>query len=195
MNFNFYFVIISKKLLINDMKKLFILFCFVVYFLFLNSANALLPVGINGGLRIGNSFNNVKSIRNDTKNDSKLFVAPSIGIKLFSLRGEVEYIYRDKFLKINDTSAKAESIMFNLYYNFFDLYLAKLYVNGGYGNTKFSCGSENKNNGTYSVGFGANISLFDTMNIDVGYKYMDMGKINSTRVDSHDIYFGLRFSF
>ncbi len=177
------------------MRRIFILFSFVICFLFLNSANALLPVGISGGLRVGNSFNSIKNAKNGMKDDGSLFVAPNIGVKLFSLRGELEYIYRDKFLKVADHSAKAESVMFNLYYNFFDLYLAKLYVNGGYGNTKFSCNGDKKNNNTYNVGLGANISLFDIVNVDAGYRYVNMGKVNSARIDSHDIYVGLRFGF
>lgn len=177
------------------MRRIFILFSFVICFLFLNSANALLPIGINGGLRIGNSFNSIKNAKNGMKDDASLFVAPSIGVKLFSLRGELEYIYRDKFLKVANHSTKAESVMFNLYYNFFDLYLAKLYVNGGYGNTKFSCNGDKENNNTYDVGLGANISLFDAVNIDAGYRYVNMGKVNSTRIDSRDIYVGLRFGF
>jgi opacity protein-like surface antigen len=177
------------------MKKIFILFSFVSCLLFVNSANALLPVGMSFGLRGGNSFSSIKNVSTNTSKDSKFFIAPNLGIKLFSLRGEVEYIYRHNFLKVNNTSTKAESTMFNLYYNFFSLYFAKLYVNGGYGTTKFSLNSTNKSNNTYSVGIGANLSFFDTVNIDAGYRYMDMGKINSTKMDSHDVYVGLRFGF
>ena len=79
MNFNFYFITISKKLLKDNMRRIFILFSFVVCFLFLNSANALLPIGIDGGLRVGNSFSSIKNAKNEIKDDASLFVAPNIG--------------------------------------------------------------------------------------------------------------------
>lgn len=176
------------------MKKLF-LFSFLFISLSLAKANAFLPFGLNAGLRFGNSSNNKESKARDIKKDSKFFVAPNINFRLFSLRGELEYIYRHNFLKINNSSVRAETVMANLYYNFFDIYLAKLYVNGGYGNTKFTGAGSHENKNTFSVGLGANISLFDALNVDAGYRYINMGKINSVRQDSHDIYVGFRIGF
>ncbi len=95
--------------------------------------------------------------------------------------------------------------MGNVYYNFLDIPLLKLYINGGVGNTKFSgcSGIDNKDNFTWNAGFGVNVSLFNTANLDVGYRYVDMGELKvkngsdlvKLNQKAQDIYAGLRFGF
>lgn len=173
-------------------------------------AHALLPAGIyygfKGGVNTVAKDNKISTSNLDIKGGNP-FVAADIGIRLLDFRFEVEYAYRYNFseYKYNNKSKdiSAQNIMGNVYYNFIDLSLVKLYVNGGIGETKFSGGSIVKKNDsfTWNAGLGANVSLLNVLNLDVGYRYVDMGdleiKNSKTKVaqKSHDIYAGLRFGF
>ena len=174
-------------------------------------AHALLPVGVYYGFRGGVNTvakdHKISTSNLDTK-DGKPFGAVNLGIRLLDFRFEAEYAYRYHFSQYTYAPGKnknisAQNIMGNLYYNFIDLSLVKLYINGGVGETKFSGGSMVKKNEnfTWNAGFGANLSLFDVANLDVGYRYVDMGKLeikNTTvkvKQKSHDVYAGIRFGF
>ncbi len=159
------------------------------------------------GIRIG--FNTVnKEVNIDSK---KLdiekwnpFISANIGIKLQKFRFELEFAYRCNFIDYDD-GVGAISTMGNFYYNFLDLNLLKFFVNIGVGNTKLFSFSEidKKENFTWNTGLGVNISLFNVANVDIGYRYIDMGKLKlKNEIDliklnqkARDIYAGLRFDF
>ncbi len=174
-------------------------------------ANAILPVGIyygiRGGLNTTNKDNKINQIKLDTKS-GKPFASVNAGIRLLSFRFEAEYAYRYNFTTYENPKSKkinAQNIMGNVYYNFLDLPLLKFFVNGGIGDTKFSgcSGIDNKDNFTWNAGFGVNVSLFNTINLDVGYRYVDMGELKvkngsdlvKLNQRAQDIYAGLRFGF
>ena len=191
------------------MKKIFYTLA-IFTFLSVEAANAL-PIGIYWGLRGGMSIqkdddkrNNDGEIENESGN---YFVSANAGVRLLRLRGELEYTYRPdstdvKSLIFGDDNINAQNIMANLYYNVVELPFVNLYVNAGIGNTKFSGSSmlDTNNNFTWSAGFGANLSLLNIANLDVGYRFMDMGDIDfkdgrTLSKDAHDIYVGVRFGF
>lgn len=186
----------------------------LLFILFLSlpiKAYAFLPLGIYYGFRGGiNSYENEKNNINQKLKIKKgsPFVSPNIGIRFLDFRFELEYTYRYDFFKmqsLNKTkNIAAQNIMGNIYYNFLSLPLINFYVNGGIGETKFTGVPYNiignKNNFTWNLGFGTNLSILDIFNIDIGYRYVDMGNlkmINNTKIKqaSHDVYAGIRFGF
>lgn len=174
-------------------------------------AHALLPVGIyygiKGGINTAGSDSKLPTSEELDLKGGNPFAAANVGLKLLDFRFELEYAYRYKFNKYNngikEKNINAQNLMANAYYNFLELPLLKFYINGGVGNTKFSgvSGIKNEDNFTWNAGLGVNFSLIDIINLDVGYRYVDMGdleiKNNNLKLaqKSHDIYAGLRFGF
>ena len=185
----------------------------LVAFLFISAnAHAILPFGIYYGVKGGltmqdENFKEVVLNNEETKNKKNNYVASaSIGVRFTKLRAELEYTIRPETTKlvslIQNKDVMAQNVMGNLYYNFLELPFVKLYVNGGVGDTKFTGASaiESKDNFTWSAGLGVNLSLLNIANVDVGYRYVDMGTLefkNGEKNDkqAHDIYVGLRFGF
>jgi opacity protein-like surface antigen len=182
------------------MKRFFLALVFLLFAT--TQARALLPIGIYGGIRGGTSDSNseLKINNNFIKGSSSPFASVNAGVKLFKLRGEVEYLYRYNALEFAINSNKKEvstsQIMANVYYDFFSFLLVSLYVNGGVGVNKIDSSiisSYSKN--ILSAGLGVSVSLL-LLNIDVGYRYFNFGDIkignNKLKHESHDVYLGLR---
>ena len=189
------------------MKK--ILFGLAALPFFASAANAALPIGGYVGLRGGVSvpFSNDKNYEFDMDGNTAPFIGVNGGVRLLSLRGELEYLYRHKVMDVdlkNSSSSEQDvstsSIMANLYYNALELPFFRLYVNGGVGYTYLDTNVDS-NNGSFSwsAGLGVSFTLAETFSLDVGYRYFDMGdiKVNgkSESINSNDIYVGLRFGF
>lgn len=126
------------------------------------------------------------------------------GIRMFKVRAELEYIYGDNFANLKSDGYKkldSNTMVVNLYYNFFDLNLVKLYLNAGLGTSKLKSSAleKNKDNFTWLTGFGGNISLLETVNLDMGYRYFDMGNIKTKKtsrsINKQEIYAAIRFGF
>ncbi len=184
---------------------------FLISFLMLSiDAHAIIPVGayygFKGGLTMQDKDIN-KTTGDTTKNkDKNYFLSADVGVRLLKFRLELEYTFRPDTTKVASLIKKddvvAHNIMGNVYYNFLELPFFKFYVNGGIGNTKFT-GSSNidkSNSFTWSAGLGTNFSLFNVVNLDVGYRYVDMGEVkfkSGKNIDkhAHDIYAGVRFGF
>ena len=179
---------------------LFSVFC-------LTNAHAILPISIYGGLRGGSASSETtkKDVSGNRFNlKDKPFLGANVGIKLFDLRGELEYIYRYNVLenKINShsSSGSIQQTVVNVYYDVFSFVIGDLYVNAGLGkNTINSSAISSYKKATWDVGFGAKFSLL-LLDLEVGYRYFDMGEIKNkagmkNSLDSHDIYFGVGFSF
>ena len=190
------------------MKKIL----FSLFFLISVSAANALPVGIYWGVRggistQGSNVSEISDLRIENE-ESDYFASVNAGVRFLRLRGELEYSYRPESTNIvdkllgRDDSIDSKSLMANLYYNVIELPFINIYVNGGIGNTKFD-GSKDlrtSSNFTWLAGAGVNLSLLNIANVDVGYRYVDMGNIEfsnrkSVSKDVHDIYVGLRFGF
>jgi opacity protein-like surface antigen len=188
------------------MKKLLLIISLFVLPL---KANAFLPVGgyvgVRGGANATKEDNNIISGNDIIASNSKLnkdisFISANAGVRLLGFRFEVEFGYR-----FNTTveNVVAQNVLGNVYYNFFGLPLVKFYVNGGGGFTKFS-GSNliltDTDSFTWNAGLGVNISLLNMFNVDVGYRYINMGELKTKggqniKQASNDIYVGVRFGF
>ena len=137
----------------------------------------------------------------------------AIGYKYKYFRGEVEYIIRDEAEEddysdfdgawSNTTSIEANSIMLNAYIDFLPNYWISPYITGGigYSEIKFSIEdpqgttSVDENKFSWQAGAGLTLRINKCLNIDGGYRYYTLGKIEQGEVNGHEWYAGLRFTF
>ncbi|MBR5598903.1 MAG: porin family protein [Alphaproteobacteria bacterium] len=146
-------------------------------------------------------------------NKSRLIASGAVGYRHEHWRAELEYIWRKKNDKtiaqgISDVSFKSKSYMFVVYYDFLPYTWFTPFVNAGIGYTKnklsirnniYGVGYSAKNNDfTWSVGAGISAKITNRLNMDIGYRYYDMGDgldtLNGkTEVDAHEIYMGARY--
>lgn len=115
-------------------------------------------------------------------------------------RTEGEYVFRQKAeytsgstafpSSFNHLQTKTERLMLNAYRDFALGYNISLYGTAGLGVSKIKAGgwqgvptreyaSSTQNNLTYSLGAGITYTPVEQVSIDLGYRYVDMGKIES----------------
>ncbi len=147
-----------------------------------------------------------------------LMVSGALGYRYEYFRAEVEYIWRDTNKDTNKTvietsegtftnTSKEEfdytSYMFNIYFDLAPYSWFTPYLNAGVGMTElehnFTYNGTNynykKDNFTWSVGAGLSAKMTNRLNLDVGYRYFDFGKIRAAQIHNHEIYGGLRYVF
>lgn len=115
-------------------------------------------------------------------------------------RTEGEYTFRQKTeftsgstafpTSYNHLKLKSERLMLNIYRDFDLGYHLSLYGTGGLGIAKVKAGgwqgnmsreyaTSTQNNLAWSLGAGVTYSPIDRLSIDIGYRYVDMGKVES----------------
>ena len=137
----------------------------------------------------------------------------AIGYKYKYFRGEVEYIVRDEAEEntyspltgnvANTTYVKANSIMLNAYIDFLPNYWISPYITGGIGYSEIEFSlvdghdetSVNENKFSWQAGAGLTLRINKCLNLDGGYRYYTLGKIEQGEVNGHEWYVGLRFTF
>lgn len=174
-----------------------------------NDSRALLGLGAYGGAKLNSGINT-----KDLGSDSSISFGLLGGIRAFGARLDLEYTFVGKAVNPNkvdlqtilDKSVSINNLSLNLNYNLFELpivSLLKIYVGGGIGKTyftKYLFSSTVNESFSWSVGCGATFSLINILNLDVGYKYVDFGKLNVSDSSSSDIknnliYIALRIGF
>lgn len=139
------------------------------------------------------------------------------------VRGEIEYGYNSKS-KINGkftdntpiaNHVKTQFIMLNAYYDFANSTDFTPYIGTGigYGRLKASSQinghsfSKKNNNFIWNVGVGVAYEISTNIALDVGYRYVDYGKINTatnlydrsvntrSKLKAHEFNFGIRYTF
>lgn len=154
--------------------------------------------------------------------DNSLMLSGALGYRYKYFRIEAEYVYRkdseDKNTSLSPlpmggylmTTRTAEfsskSYMANIYwdlspYTMFTPYLSAgigitsleytFKMNDSYGNTV----KYDEDNFTWSVGGGLSAQITTRFNIDLGYRYYDMGELESGAIHNHEVYGGLRYTF
>ena len=145
-------------------------------------------------------------------NKRRLIASGAIGYRHEHWRAELEYIWRKKNNKtiaggISDVSFKSQSYMFVVYYDFFPYSWFTPFVNAGIGYTKNKLRIHNNtvdvgysakgNDFTWSLGAGISAKITNRWNMDLGYRYNDMGDLDTlngkTEVDAHEVYVGARY--
>lgn len=151
--------------------------------------------------------------------ENALMLSGAIGYRYEYFRAEVEYIWRDTAKdKSTDTAALPDgstltstssaefdydSYMFNIYYDFSPYTWFTPYISAGIGVTNleynfvYPNGSDSydKSNFTWSLGAGVSAKMTNRFNIDVGYRYFDMGKMGKGEITNHEVYAGVRYVF
>ncbi len=148
-------------------------------------------------------------------------------------RTEAEYTFKKKTeytsgstafpTSLNHHKTDAQRLMLNAYrdyevyqgvslYGTVGLGIAKVKSSGWQGNTSRQYGSNTDTNFAYSVGAGISYEPIDKLNFDLGYRYIDLGKIESgmnnfgnarglqdeqmkAHLKSQEVMFGVRYLF
>lgn len=144
--------------------------------------------------------------------DKKRFMASgALGYRHEHFRAELEYVWRDKNSGNNagiaDIKFNSRSYMFVVYYDFFPYSWFTPFINAGIGWTDNKLVIDNKvapkyqkldeTNFTWSLGAGISAKITNRWNLDVGYRYYDMGSLDlyngDTNVTDQEVYVGLRY--
>ena len=146
-------------------------------------------------------------------NKKRLFLSGAIGYRHEHWRAELEYIWRKKneksvteFSKVN---FKSNSYMFVVYYDFFPYTWFTPFISAGIGYTDNKLTIKNTSvdttlnikadSFTWSIGAGISAKITNRLNMDIGYRYYDMGdgELNiyngKTETTDHEVYMGVRY--
>ncbi len=146
-------------------------------------------------------------------NKKRLLVSGAIGYRHEHWRAELEYIWRKKNEKnvteFSRVNFKSQSYMFVVYYDFFPYTWFTPFVNAGVGYSSNKLTIKNNsvdttlnvkaNSFTWSLGAGISAKITNRLNMDVGYRYYDMGdgELNiyngKTETTDHEVYMGFRY--
>lgn len=150
--------------------------------------------------------------------DSGWHMSGALGYKYGYFRVEGEYIYRDKSddeykspgaLSPNayhKTVLESDSFMANAYLDIMPNYWISPYITGGIGLTRLDFETydmpghsdlekDSADNFTWQVGAGLSLRINRCLNLDAGYRYIDMGEIDDADINAHEWYGGLRYTF
>ncbi len=144
--------------------------------------------------------------------DKKRFIASgAVGYRHEHFRGELEYVWRKNnsgtVANLVHANFKSNSYMFVVYYDFFPYSWFTPFVNAGVGFTRHKLTTNNTSVGvgynvkdtnfTWSLGAGISAKLTNRWNVDVGYRYYDMGDFDTfdgkSSLTDQEIYLGLRY--
>lgn len=158
--------------------------------------------------------NDVSSSPSDYVVDKERFFASgALGYRHKHIRAEFEYIWRDENTddigSITEGTFESYSYMFALYYDFFPYSWFTPYVNAGAGYTMSKLSLHNKTVGVnhklkdnsfmWSLGAGISVKVTNRLNVDLGYRYFDMGDSDldtfngKTTLENQEVYLGLRY--
>lgn len=154
-----------------------------------------------------------------------IMVSGALGYRYEYFRAEIEYIWRDTnedektivrsgadIGRDEDIISKSKgefdytSYMFNVYWDLAPYSWFTPYLNAGIGWSELEytftydeanggTDSYKKDRFTWSVGAGLSAKMTNRLNLDVGYRYFDFGKLGDGQVHDHEIYGGLRYVF
>ncbi|MBR5154761.1 MAG: porin family protein [Alphaproteobacteria bacterium] len=164
-------------------------------------------------LKLEEARGNVDGYGNDKLiNKKRLMASGAIGYRHEHWRAELEYVWRKKnekkLTEFSKAGFKSQSYMFVVYYDFFPYTWFTPFVNAGIGYTNNKLTIRNTsvdntdnikaNSFTWSLGAGISAKITNRLNMDLGYRYYDMGddlnKHNGkTETTDQEIYMGLRY--
>lgn len=172
-------------------------------------------LGLRGGIvkhDVSGGFSSITQSDSLNIDKERLMISGALGYRYEHWRGELEYVWR-KYSKddneFNTSKFKSYSYMLNAFYDVLPYNWWTPYVNAGIGLTQLkyndfdnTSGLSNTNDGNYkplnftwSVGAGLSLKVTNRFNVDLGYRYLDMGHIRHADVDAQEVYAGLRYVF
>ena len=136
----------------------------------------------------------------------------AVGYKYRYFRGEIEYIWREgseedaivNGIVTSTSEVEAESLMLNMYFDLMPNYWISPFVGGGIGYSQITYTNSSPRLGqktteddkfSWQIGGGLTIRINKCLNIDGGYRYYTLGKIEEGEVNGHEWYAGIRFTF
>jgi len=206
------------------MKKTLSIACSALALMLATSTVAEARDGFYLAGRGGMTWNNLNSKKDSvtkgkvTKLDHVPMFSGAVGYKYKYFRGEFEYVWRDDAeeevmtsaggtqFHTSDMTVKSQSYMFNGYIDFLPNYWISPYISGGIGFSKLEMtdttvgASPQKNvwkktRFTWQAGAGLSIRINKCLNLDAGYRYYTLGKIENAEINAHEWYGGIRFTF
>lgn len=159
----------------------------------------------------------------DAGDNLKMF-SGALGYRYKYFRIEAEYIWRETRENSSTTlvprligdyriSRRTEefvskSYMANIYWDMSPYTMFTPYLSAGLGITQLEHNFKNysssgtpttvkydDDNFTWSVGGGLSAQVTTRFNIDLGYRYYDMGELKSGAIHNHEVYGGVRYTF
>ena len=154
--------------------------------------------------------------------DNSAMFSGALGYRYKYFRIEAEYVQRQDTeetkistivmptppdVMVRSTSEfKSRSYMANIYWDLSPYTMFTPYVSAGLGITTLEYSyktsdtsgtnkSYKEDNFTWSVGGGLSAQVTTRFNIDLGYRYYDMGELKSGEVHNHEVYGGVRYTF
>ena len=145
--------------------------------------------------------------------DSVAMYSGAIGYKYRYFRAELEYVSRDdaeedivsKGIHTSTATVSSQSYMLNIYVDLMPNYWISPYFGGGIGYSELELVNENafsgesakweENKFSWQIGGGLSIRINKCLNIDGGYRYYTLGKIEGAEVNAHEWYGGIRYTF
>lgn len=182
-------------------------------------------LAIRGGVAnhtLGDKDENVATDKKLDVDDNSAMFSGALGYRYKYFRIEAEYVYRKDSEDSNTSFAElptgsfvmsrrtaefsSKSYMANIYWDLSPYTMFTPYVSAGLGITSLeytfkmndSYGNTVKydeDNFTWSVGGGISAQVTTRFNIDLGYRYYDMGELDSGAIHNHEVYGGLRYTF
>lgn len=175
--------------------------------------------GWYGALRAGvvqhdvSDSGDIADISGDNLDDNRLMISGALGYRYEHFRGELEYVWRkytdDEMTTdgLSDTiKFKSYSYMFNVYYDLLPYNWWSPYVGAGLGYTRlkysnvdtnwgYSNGKYKEGNFTWALGAGVSVKVTNRFNVDLGYRYYDMGSMKHADITAQELYGGVRYVF
>ena len=175
--------------------------------------------GWYGALRAGvvqhdvSDSGDIADISGDNLDDNRLMISGALGYRYEHFRGELEYVWRkhtDEEVTnegLTDTMKfKSYSYMFNVYYDLLPYNWWSPYVGAGLGYTRlkynnvdtlwdYSNAKYKEGNFTWALGAGVSVKVTNRFNVDLGYRYYDMGKMKHADITAQELYGGVRYVF
>ena len=206
------------------MKKTYLMMASALVLTMAVAATAEARDGFYIAARGGYTDFNVNSKEDNVSTSAKVelgsgwHASGAIGYKKGYFRLEGEYIYRDdsddKYEytipgAYHSTILESDSFMANAYLDIMPNYWISPYFTGGIGLTRLDLETydvapggmvsdketDSANNFTWQVGAGLSLRLNRCLNLDAGYRYIDMGEIDDADMNAHEWYGGLRYTF
>ena len=151
----------------------------------------------------------IADINGDSIDDNRLMISGALGYRYEHFRGELEYVWRkysNDDTEFDTLKFKSYSYMANVYYDFMPYNWWTPYVGAGLGYTNLkynnfdtasliSNGRYKEDNFTWALGAGASLKVTNRFNVDLGYRYYDMGSIKHADVTAQEVYGGVRYVF
>ena len=171
-------------------------------------------LGVRGGAFKADMGNSKKSTGSGQRFDIAEYVytvSGAIGYRYEYFRVELEAIMRSDSEKKYEVMGKekteefeSKSYMFNVFWDLSPYTMFTPYLMAGVGlsdmtytfkNPPLDTTTYDDTNFTWALGGGVSAKVTSRFNVDLGYRYFDMGKIEKASIHAHEIYGGLRYVF